>query len=125
MSHITAATEGAGRYDRLHGDEDLPPEYTAEEQALIEAETKRIAAQRLADRDWWTDQLDGYNATTAALPATMARAMESLDLACNGDPIATQAILAALSNLQKQARTEALQGAEEAAEQSLAEGELA
>lgn len=112
-----------GRYCNLHGDEDTR-DYTPRELQAIEDEAARLVAERLSSREWWDEHTKGENAATATMPETLARAMSNLDNACKGDRIATDAILTALSNLQRQARADAQAEARAAAERAMEMGEL-
>lgn len=70
------------------------------------------ASDLVKDPDWWDAKLEGVNAVTGALPMALARAMQSLDRACEGDQISIRAVLSALSILQRAAMVEAIEETE-------------
>jgi len=118
-----AAESVGGRFDRLHGDEDFR-EYSRAEEVLLERETRRLAAEKLADALWWDGRLEGVNAVSAEVPAQLARMMGNLDPACRGERFALEAITTALSHLRRQARRDAEAEARDEAERALAAGDL-
>lgn len=79
-----------------------------DEDAAHDAEVQRdLDAERdVRNSDWWTERLGDLSIAKDAA-AALARAMTNLDAACNGCPISRDAVLTALSNLQKQARADA------------------
>lgn len=64
------------------------------------------AEREIKNSDWWAERLGELSIAKDAAVA-LARAMTNLDAACNGCPISRDAVLTALSNLQKQARADA------------------
>lgn len=105
MAYAHAAPEGAGRYDRLHGDEDgIWP--TAAEQCLID----QLADQKLEERLYddhvqFDDLLAGIDPVD--YEQQLQRALRNLDRACKGDKIALDAITTALSQIQRTFKAEA------------------
>lgn len=72
-----------------------------------DTEAREQAELDLKNQDWWNGRLDGFNKVSRQVPETLARCMTNLDAACNGDEIARNAILTALSQLQKESRADA------------------
>ena len=83
------------------------PGLTDAEEADLEAAWDKYAAESLKDADWWNSTLEGICQISNAVPGALARCMANLDAACKGDAISTTAILTALSNLQRTARADA------------------
>lgn len=105
MSHAHAAPEGAGRYDNLHGDEDLIFLTPSQERA-IECRVLELRDERLYDDQvQFDDLLAGID--PADYQPQLQRALRNLDRACNGEPIALDAITAALSQIQEMLKAEA------------------
>lgn len=105
MSRLSAAPEGAGRYDRLHGDED---QYftTAHEQALIETiADQKLAARLYNDSEQFDDLLSGIDPSD--YQPQLQRALRELDRACKGSEISRDAVLTALSQIQSMFKAEA------------------
>lgn len=83
----------------------------------IEADAEARAEEMLKSAEWWEEMLLGDNGATGALPLVLSDCMRNLDRACADDAISTQAILSALSRLQKAASLEAYREAFDLAEQ--------
>ncbi|HXC39692.1 MAG TPA: hypothetical protein VN667_12185 [Burkholderiales bacterium] len=118
-----AAESVGGRFDRLHGDEDFRA-YSRAEETLLQRETRRLTAEKLADALWWDGRLEGVNALSAEVPGHLARMMGNLDPACRGERFALEAITTALSHLRRQALRDAEDEARDQAERALVAGDL-
>jgi len=93
-----AAPEGAGRYDNLHGDEDMVFLTHGEERA-IERRALELRDERLYDDQvQFDDLLAGID--PADYQPQLQRALRNLDKACAGELIAIQAITTALTQIQ-------------------------
>lgn len=79
--------------------------FETEMQREVDAEAQ--AARDVKDSDWWAERLGDVSIASNAATA-IAWCMANLDAACNGCPISRDAVLTALSNLQKQAKADAL-----------------
>lgn len=76
------------------------------ERDAIEYEAREAANAAILTADYWNERLDGTDAAYSVAQA-LARVMVNLDAACKGDEISRNAILTALSNLQREARADA------------------
>ena len=83
------------------------PGLSAAEESDLESTWDKYAADSLKDADWWNGTLEGVCQISKDVPNTLARCMASLDAACNGCEISRNAILTALSHLQRTARADA------------------
>lgn len=83
-------------------DEDAAYEHFRQPEIDDTAEAER----NVKDADWWADKLGSMDLGKDVASA-LARCMTNLDAACNGEPISRDAVLTALSVLQKQARLDA------------------
>ena len=99
------AHSDACRLDYCQGDEDLPPDIAAEQQALIELRAGQLLAERLSDPAMFADLMCGIEPTTYY--PHLQRAVLNLDRACKGEGIAMDAVLSALHQIQKIVRAEA------------------
>lgn len=102
---LRVAEEGAGRYDRLHGDEDMVFLTPAEERA-IERRALELRDERLYDDQVQFDDLMA-GIDPADYQPQLQRALRNLDQACKGDKIALDAITTALSQIQSMFKAEA------------------
>ena len=100
------AHPAAGRYDSAHGDEDQTA-LTAEQSALISMRADEIIAERLADPTHFRDLMSGIDSDDYG--PQLCRALRHLDAACQGrgDVISRDAVLTALSQIQRIVKDEA------------------
>lgn len=92
------------RLAHIHGDEMYVSE---KEQAYLEATWKAKAEETIGDPDYWRDWMFESNELTAAATECLARLMRNIDSAAKGELIGLNAIVTAVSNLQRIAREDA------------------
>lgn len=112
------APSGAGRFDHAVDDRQYP---TPAEERAIEVRTAELIAERLADAAQFADLMSGIEPTS--IYPHLQRALLELDRACRGDSIARDAVLSAVSRIQRIVKAEAQSSWSDEAE-ALAEQEI-
>ena len=106
MAHpMKVAPEGAGRYDHLHGDEDAYWPTAAEEALIEQLADQKLTARLYDDAEQFNDLLAGIEPSD--YEPQLQRALRNLDRACKGDRASIDAVLTAVSQIQRTFKNEA------------------
>ncbi len=112
---------------RMPDHHSVPEQFTElmpREQAALDRRIAAKAGLLMQDVDWWRESMLGYSPLSDAVEQQLPRMMANLDDACKLETrpevghYAVQGILAALHQIQKQARARAMEEAREWAEEN-------